>query len=198
MESKTTNYEKMTKQARSREREKQLLEDLKRERKRVQRKNEEHRRLHEPLERVNEPDHIIGDFPFILEKTHQNIKKFKKVEQRPAGDPRWVAMLVDINDKKAGLFGLKNKRDDINPDQELAKLSDEERTSRLNAVIHMALKRKTGDHRGNLAAPSPLGGFKEKEPVPEIEDDEIDELDIEDIPEVPDETDDTLAGWEFD
>lgn len=188
METTTMNYEKLIKQAKSKVREKQLAEDLKREKERVFKVNLERKDKHRALIKGNFPDSIIGDLPELMEMTAKNLKKFSRVESRPAGDPRWVAMLIDITNKRAQLFGLLNRTDNTNPDQELAKLSDEERESRMAAVLHAAMSRKTGD-KGLLAPASPLGGFSEgQKPEPEA-------IEVEAI-EVPDDYVSEVA-WEF-
>ena len=170
METDTINYERQVKKARSREREKQIADGYKRECRRVEKINKKRKAAHRELLPMPVPtDPVVGDLPDLLEVTSENIKEYERKESKPAGDPRWVAMLIDITDKKAKLFHLLEKRDGENPDQELAKLTDEERVSRLAAVLHAAKSRATGD-KGLLAPPSPLGGFAEgDEPTPQPE-----------------------------
>lgn len=190
MSSDTINYERQIKRAKSKDREKQLAADLKRERKRVERANIKRAKEHRPLLHATEPDPIVGDLPDLLETTAENIKEYQRTESKPAGDPRFLAMLIDITDKKARLFHLLNRTDVENPDQELAKLPDEERRSRMAAVLHQAMTRRTND-KGALAEAGPLGGFQEGEepdPLTRIEIAEPEEIE-EQAPEVE---------WEFD
>lgn len=159
----TKNVERQIKKAKSKDRQKQIEADFKRERARVKHLNEKNRKDHKALI----PDPIApylgtGDLPDLLETTSENIKKFTRTESNPAGDPRFLTQILNIIEMRAKLWGLMNRSDITNGDQELARLPDDERTSRLQAVVHAALVRKTED-RGNLALPAPLGGFRENE-----------------------------------
>lgn len=164
MQSDTTNYERMVKQARSKDREKQILETYQREKKRVERINKKRAAAHRKLLPVPTMDSVRGDLPDLLVTTAENIKEYIRTESKPAGDPRWIALIMDIQEKRAKLFGLLNRTDISNPDQDLAKLPDEERESRMAALLHRVQTRATGDV-GNLADPSPLGGLDRKSVV---------------------------------
>lgn len=172
MQTSTRNYERQIKRAKSADREKQLAKDVKVERERIARINE--RRLAQKKAPIvgKLPDHIIGELPDILVDTAEHIKEYERVEDRPAGDPRFIAMLIDINDKRAKLWRLLDKTDAANPDQELARLPDDERAQLLSTVLHSVMMRRTGD-TGALAVAGPLGGFQEgEEPVVVVEDTE--------------------------
>jgi hypothetical protein len=160
MTSETKNYEKQIHRAKSKDRGKQMVEDLKRERERISEINSRLSAQKQKRIREDPLDDPLGDLPFILRKTSEKVKKYKRTESKPAGDPRFLQMLIDINDKRAKLWGLLNRSDNADPDQELAKLSDEERQSKIASLIHAAKMRITGD-TGALAPASPLGGFQE-------------------------------------
>lgn len=187
MESKTTHYERMIKRAKTKDRMQEMVKSLERGRKAVDNENKKRAKNHRPKIKFQEPDPIIGEMPDILQQTAENIKEYSRLEEKPAGDPRWIAMLIDITDRKAKLFGLLNRSDVANPDQELAKLSDEERRARMAAVLHTAMTTRTQD-TGMLAPAGPLGGFKEgEEPISIIK------ADPEEVIEF-----DTVVEWEFD
>lgn len=107
--------------------------------------------------------HGNGDIEDSLVTMSEKIKEYEKYEINQAGDPKLLQMLIDINDKRCKLWNATSKDETLNADQEAARMSDEARTNRLNAVITDAMIRRFGT-RGNLAAASPLGGFQIKKP----------------------------------
>jgi hypothetical protein len=102
-----------------------------------------------------------GELLETLAITAEKIKTYTRTEESP-GDPRFLAIMIDINHKRSQLWGLLNKGEQTTSDQEMARLSDDARTERIAAVIAQARQRASGD-MGHLVQPSPLGGFKEGE-----------------------------------
>jgi hypothetical protein len=188
MSSETKNLEKQIKQARTRDREKQLAADLKRERAKIALVNEKRAKNHKKLIVSEHEPQVLGDLPDAMQTMSKHIKKFTRTESKPAGDPKWVQMLIDINHKRAHLWHLLDKGDTVNQDQEFAKMSDDERASRMASVLHASMTRATQD-KGMLASPSPLGGFQEEdkpEPTTQI------------ILVEPNETSEVVPVWDFD
>lgn len=188
----TKHYEKIIKKARSKDREKQLIKDRKREQDRVDRINKKRAKEHRKTIKPRFSDPIVGDLPDILITTSEVIKEYGRSETKPAGDPRWVAMLIGIAEQRSKLWNLVNRSDIANADQELAKLPDEERRSRMAATLHAALSRRTQDV-GALAPPSPLGGFiKGDEPTI------AEQITIVEPDDPTEETDIPVVEWEWD
>ena len=175
----TTNYEKSIERARSRDREKILREQIQQER---ERRSEE---LHgnqkgKPQFEFQFDD---GELEDTLVTTHERIKEYSRQEDNLAGDPKWISILVDINDKRAALWGMKNRRGPTNEDQERAKLSDEQRDQRLAAVLNAAIGRREKS-KTNLAEMAPLGGWTETDENPNTTTDTI-EVPVDTEWEVP-------------
>lgn len=154
----TKNFEKQIQQARSKGREKELQEDIREEYAgRVNHRNKNNAAM--------QFEFNDGDLPETLILTDERIKRSKRREETPSGDPRFLTMLIDINDKRAALWGLKSKTIQTD-DAERASLSDEQREERLAAVLQTVLNRKTSGGslaNTNLATPAPLGGWAEGE-----------------------------------
>lgn len=104
-----------------------------------------------------------GEIMEIMQDTAEKIKTQHKHRLNPAGDPRWVTIMIDINYKRSQLWQLLNNKEAPNSDQELAKLSDEQRTEKIASLIAQARNRAIGNLGNNLAPASPLGGFTEGE-----------------------------------
>lgn len=185
MQTSTRNYQRQIKRAKSQDREKQLTADIKRERERLEVINKRRVEMKKAPLKGKLPDHVLGELPDILIDTAEHITELERVEDRPAGDPRFLAQLIDINDKRARLWHLLDKSDAGNPDQELAKLPDEERAQRMSAVLHSVMMRRTGD-TGTLAPAGPLGGFQDGD-LP---------VELQETPEEVDENND--IDWDFD
>lgn len=189
----TTHYEKSSNRARSKEREKLLLEQI----------QEERERRREELS-GNKKDNPAFQFEFdngeledILITTEEKIKEYSRVDTNLAGDPKWVSILVDINDKRAALWGMKNRRGPSNEDQERAKLSDEQRDARLAAVLSAAAHRRAqGQQETNLAPMAPLGGWEEGDVVPSNE--PADEVEQVEEPPEPDPVMEDEEDFHFD
>ena len=156
----TTNYKKQITRARSKEREKMLKDQI------------EAQRNEEISSGKKITIHDIGNLEEALITTQENIEEYERIELNEAGDPRWVALLLDINDKRAKLWNLHNKSAEQDGDKERARLSDTVRDERIKAIMISALMRKTGD-LGNLAPAAPLGGHKT--PVATEGEDELDD-----------------------
>lgn len=143
MEGKETRYyERQLDKARSKKREQWIREEIKRER--------------EENEGNIDVGQDNGGMEDALVNMQERIKEYSRVEMS-AGEAKWMAFLIDINHKRAQLWNLLAKREVTNEDQEMARLSDEDRTERMAAVLRSALMRATED-KGNLAPPAPLGG----------------------------------------
>ena len=104
-----------------------------------------------------------GEMEEAMFLTQERLKNYSRVDENEAGDPRWLVIMVDINHKRAQLWGLLNKSEMSNAEQELAKMPDDVREQRIAAVLNMAQKRQQGLVKTNLADPAPLGGFEEEE-----------------------------------
>lgn len=156
--------------------------------------------------------HTNGELEDLLAITEEKIKEVSRVEDVGYGDPKLLKLLLDVNDRRARLWQMYNRKDGANADQEMAKLSDDQRVERMAAILHNARMRKSGD-KGRLAPAAPLGGFKdgteaqeisipEEKPtevkypvrVPEIEQPEIPEIEEEDEWDIEEDEDD--YGWD--
>jgi hypothetical protein len=149
-----TNFERQIEMARSKKRAKEIQEEV----------HEEAERQEGAGERE-----LMGHDPEGLVKVMEKTKEYTREELSEAGDPRWVAIMVDINDKRAKLWGLYMKDRDVgDPDSEYAALTDEQRDQRLATVLHNAASRRQ-QNMGNLAPARPLGAKTASEDVPEGE-----------------------------
>jgi hypothetical protein len=113
--------------------------------------------------RAVEDEQQEGQLPDILVTTEEKIKEYERIEESPAGDPRWVTIMLDCVDKRAKLWGAYVKEmgaDD--PDREYAMLSDKERETRMATVLQNAAQRRQ-QRLGALAPSAPLGGHPEGE-----------------------------------
>lgn len=160
----TSNYEKQVEKARSKEREAQLREIIAEERERKKGSmNPNHR--DNPMFQFDLSDGELAD---ILVITSEKVKEYTRTEENLAGDSKWVRLMIDINDKRAKLWGLLNRKGPDSDDAAMAKLSDEQRDERLAAVLSSALHRRAkGAGDTNLAPPAPLGGWENQEEIPE-------------------------------
>lgn len=133
MQGRSTYYhKKQVDKARGKEREKWIIEQIKAEREQARDEG-----------RMVDPQ-ILGDLEEILITTQERTEEFRRDEDTPAGDPRWVAMMVDINDKRAKLWNLYRRDDGIgNADQEAARMSDDDRRARITAMLNQALQKNS-------------------------------------------------------
>ena len=153
----TKNYEKTIDRARSRDRAEWIREEI------------AHERVQATLRGVPIETHGTGGIEDVLEVTAEKIKEYERHEESSAGDPRWLALLIDIHDKRCKMWNLYSKpTDGRNPDQELARLPDDVRDSRIASVVTAAIMRKTGE-KGLLAPSAPLGGH----PITQVDDEEF-------------------------
>lgn len=155
----TTHHQKQTERARSKDREAILLEQIRAERERRQ----ENQRGTQP---TFDPIYNEEELKDSLAIVQQKISKYTRKEENLAGDPKWVAILIDINDKRAKLWGLHSRKGPDSDEAERARLTDQERDERLAAVLSAAASRKQQQGDTNLAPPAPLGGWKEEDDVP--------------------------------
>lgn len=111
-----------------------------------------------------------GQLPDILITTEEKIKEYERIEENPAGDPRFLALMMDCVDKRAKLWGAYVKEHESNdPDREYALLSDSERETRMATILQQAAMRRE-HRRGNLAPSAPLGGHETEGPAEEGQD----------------------------
>jgi hypothetical protein len=153
----TSNYEKQIDRARSKDRERMLQEQIAEERER--RKANLHGNVRDnPKFQFEIND---GEIVETLITTHEKIKEYERRDERPAGDPKWVAIIVDIWDKRNKLWGMYNRTGPDSDDAERARLSDEQRDERIAAVLNAAINRRREITETNLAPIEPLAGFDE-------------------------------------
>jgi hypothetical protein len=140
----TEYYEKQVTRAKSKDREEWFRQQIAEERAAAQQEN-------------RKPE--VHDLTLMAEQlfvTDEKIKEWRRDEQTEAGDPRWIKLMIEINDKRCKMWGLYNKdKDAANPDQEMARLADSERDQRLVAVLTAASNRVSGS-KGLLAKPAPI------------------------------------------
>lgn len=161
----TSNYKKQVDMARSKEREKILREQIAEERARKKSERTGHGKDNPKFDfEFND-----GELAESMLLTKEKVEEYTRHEETPSGDPRWVSILVDINDKRARLWGLLSKKGPANEDQERARLTDEQRDERLAAVLSAAMHRKA-QGQTNLAPPSPLGGWTDEDQTTITED----------------------------
>ena len=186
VEGKTTNHHnKQLTRARSKDREKQLLDKELEKRAKEEKNPENDARRVKPV--YAETFAEAGEIGDLLAITEEKINETTRTETALAGDVKWITLMFQINKERAKILGLYNVQNQLDPDQEAAKLSGEERALRINALLQTARDRRQAQ-TNMLADPAPMGGFKEgDEPVQEI-------TNVPDI-EVPlSETN----GWGFD
>src|SRR5690606_38803589 len=84
----------------------------------------------------------------------ERIKDYTRTKETPAGNPRFLAMLININDKRAKLWGLYAKAQLDSDSEKAAKLSDEDREARVAALLNQA-KMRQSKNLGALAPAAP-------------------------------------------
>ena len=168
---KTHQYNKQIQRARSEDRKKQLL-DKEVETREAQR-NADKRKTKHPLFQDT------GELADLLVVTAEKIDDHVRHEENQAGDPKFLAIMFNINKERAKILGLHNRKEMLDPDQEAAKLSDEQRQHRIATILSAARERRQAS-ANMLAEPSPLGGFKEEQ-KPEAT---VIEVAVPDVPEI--------------
>jgi len=161
----TDNYSKQVNRIKGRPSEEELQQVIG-ERK-TQRADQKGRRgfVTDPKLLIDEPEHDFGE---LIQETAEKITEYSRIEHVEAGDPRWVAILVDINHKRAQVMQVLRPKEDVSMDGESARLSDEARQQRISALLHQVRARREGVTATHLAPAAPLGGFLEgQEPSPE-------------------------------
>lgn len=168
----TTQYNKQIERAMSKDRKDQLLGVEKKKRDGIQESDK--RKKPDPSLFQTEGD--IGTEDLLLvtaEKINRNVRN----EENQAGDPKFLNLMFGINKERAKILGLHNRTEELNPDQESAKLTDEARQQRLQTLLSSAKERRQAT-ANMLADPAPLGGFLEgEEPPLEVTQPEVDEDD---------------------
>lgn len=120
-------------------------------------------------------DDLLKD---AIQVTAEEIRNSTSRDADGPGDPRFLTIMMQANKERAQLWNLYKRTDAVSGDQEFARMSDDQRTERLVAIISAAKNRTVGLDATNLAPAAPLGGFAEgKEPSPA----ERGEVDIDDF-----------------
>lgn len=192
----TTQFNKQIERARSKDREKQILEAEKRNRKgnRIRVRNA-------PSDQVKDgPNKAAltaetGELEDLMVVTQEKINRNVRLEENQAGDPKYLAIMFNCNRERAKILGLYQQTQALNSDQESAKLTEEERMQRVSTLLSNARERRQKT-ANMLATPSPMGGWKEGEGptkppeivVPEDPDDDwgftIDEIEVPEVDEI--------------
>ena len=138
-------------------------------------KRSEGRKL-KKLKKKKRRDYLMDDeslVDILIDTAEQNAEKHKtweRFEENRAGDPRWVAIMVQVSDQRARAWGLYDRAKKLDADQDMARLGDNERTNRLMAIVTTAIQRQSvAAGTSGLAPAAPLGGFKEGEKPAEVE-----------------------------
>lgn len=121
-------------------------------------------------------DYLMDDeslVDILIDTAEQNAEKHKtweRFEENQAGDPRFLAIMIQISDQRARAWGLYDRAKKLDADQDMARLGDNERTKRLMAIVTTAMQRQSvAAGTSGLAPSAPLGGFKEGEKPAEVE-----------------------------
>lgn len=147
---KTTSINRQITRAKDPERKKRAIE----ENKEANRKREADGKRPLPLQ-ADVDENIAESLVLVAEKKD----KFSKQEENPAGDPKFLMIMFQINKERAKILGLYNKDMQFDADAEAAKLTDVQREQRLATIVSSAIHRREKSV-GLLAEPSPLGGFE--------------------------------------
>jgi hypothetical protein len=132
--------------------------------KRVRKERDDIRRAKHKGEQVEMPFQEDGELPDSLIVMSEKIKDYLRTESNPAGDPRFLQIMLEVNKHRAQLWGIWNRKEEDSNDMTLTKLTDEDRYKRLGAILATVAQRRTKDV-GALAPAAPLGGFEDgKEP----------------------------------
>lgn len=97
----------------------------------------------------------------ILVTTAEKTKTYERFEENASGDVKFLNLMRSLNRDRAELWQLSHKDLREDPDAETAKLSDEERTKRIDAVIATARNNRE-KAMSLMAEAAPLGGFEEE------------------------------------
>jgi hypothetical protein len=147
--SRTYHFRKQEHRARSKEMDKTILKSILGKNRKIKEKGKKPK------------THEAGDLMDNLILTQQKVDETSKMEERPAGDPRWLALMIEINNKRAQLWGLFSRAEQSSQEQEFARLPDEVRERRMAAILQQAQARRNKNIGLEALAPSsPLGGFK--------------------------------------
>lgn len=172
---KTSHVNKQIQRAKSKDRKDQLLDKVLDQRESESRDDKRYKinKKQAPLFQDT------GELADLLVTTQEKIDEHVRLEENSAGDVKFLALMFNINKERASLLGLHNRKEMLDPDQESAKLTDEQRHQKLATILTAARERREAS-TGLLAPPAPMGGFQEgHEPahtVIEVMLPEVDEL----------------------
>lgn len=90
----------------------------------------------------NEPEFTNGNIEKSLITTAEKIKEYRRYEDMPAGDAKFLAIMLDCQEKRAKIWGLyiRDKAQD-NADAGFAAMSDADRQDRLGVILTAAKQR---------------------------------------------------------
>jgi len=112
-----------------------------------------------------DPQFPEDKLPDLLKDQQEKIKKYRRIDGLGAGNDKFLRIMLDCVEKRAKIWNLYKDQQALNPEQEAASLTDEERKSRLANVINMAMARKL-ENQGRLSPGGPLGEVHESEIKP--------------------------------
>lgn len=147
-----TMVQKQIDRAKSKENEKELRKRTKKERRDMKKARGKH---------AEDVPLIVNDDGGLLDSliiTQEKIKEYIRKEENAAGDPRFLQIILDCNNRRAQIWGLFNNKTPEDADSAMVKLTDEDRQKRLEAILNTAAQRRSADV-GALAPASPLNGF---------------------------------------
>lgn len=180
----TSYYERQLDRAKSKERQKNIKEDLEAEREgRVSKRAKDN-----PVQKAKELMFSdLGNDEENVTVLAEKIKKFERTETSMAGDPRWMAQILNITEQRAKLLQMYNRKAPDDEDVKRAKLSDEERRQRFAAVINqVAIRKQIESGATNLAPAASLGGTRADQPT------------VKELAPLPEEVLGEEATFEFD
>jgi hypothetical protein len=153
MDREVTNYEKQIERAKQQPNKVELQKRIRKERTDIARAKHKGEQVEMPFQEDGE----LGDSLIVMS---EKIKEYLRTETNPAGDPRFLQIMLEINKQRAQLWGIWNRKEEDSNDMSLTKLTDEDRYKRLAAILDTVAQRRTKDV-GALAPAAPLGGFDE-------------------------------------
>lgn len=168
MEGKRTYHKnKQIEKARSKGREKQLL-DKERDKRREHLAEDKRRTQQDLFIDTGE----LSDMEEMLRVTAKKIQTNMRHEENQAGDPKFLNIIFAVNRERAKILGLYDRKNHDDADAESVKLTDEQRQLKIATIISAAKERRS-QQANMLADPAPLGGFEDSSAdgnghVPEI------------------------------
>lgn len=159
----TVQYNKQIERARSGDRVKQLSAKERAKREAEMKTKNRKGPKHQTLDAQTNELLPVQD---MLEITNKKIQRNIRHEQNQAGDPKFLTIIFNINRDRAKILGLYSSREQLDGDGEAAKLTDEQRQSRVATIISASRERRQAQ-LGMLADPAPMGGFRDGETPPD-------------------------------